>query len=174
MLTTEWRKIKNADGYSVSNQGEVRNDVTGHILTPYGSKGLYVGVQLGRRNYHRVHRIVAETFIPNPENKPQVNHKDGNKRNNRADNLEWVTPSENQRHRFAVLGKYYSKEKMATITALAAEKHKRKVRCEETGIVYESIVEASKNTGISVSNIGHCARGKYKQACGTHWSFAEV
>jgi len=60
---------------------------------------LFVG---GKRTYHFVHRLVATNFIPNPLNLPQVNHKDGNKRNNRKDNLEWVTGSENMKHSFRI------------------------------------------------------------------------
>lgn len=61
----------------------------------YQSVGLFVDNKLKRR---RVHRLVAQTFLPNPENKPQVNHIDGNKLNNHVDNLEWATPGENIRH----------------------------------------------------------------------------
>jgi hypothetical protein len=115
--------------------------------------------------------IVAETFIPNPENKPQVNHIDGDKANNRVENLEWCTLSENQRHRFDVLDKHFSKEKMEAITELAAIKNRKKVRCDDTGEIYSSIRAASVATGISRANISNCAHGRYKQACGQHWSF---
>ena len=64
------------------------------------SKG-YLRVPLykdGKRKWHKVHRLVANAFIPNPDNKPQVNHKDGNKLNNSITNLEWVTDEENKEH----------------------------------------------------------------------------
>ena len=83
--------------------------VDGEVYSWYGKKPVicmkyldngsgYKYVRIGRKNVY-VHRLIAETFIPNPENKPQVNHKDGNRANNSVDNLEWVTAKENAEHR---------------------------------------------------------------------------
>ena len=72
-------------------------------LNPEETKKGYLRVDLydenGKRKHFKVHRLVAEAFIPNPDGKPQVNHKDGNKHNNSVTNLEWVTDSENKDHR---------------------------------------------------------------------------
>ena len=99
----EWKKII-IDGietnYSVSNEGEVKNDKTNRKMTlgfhqGYRTVGLKVN---GKNKGLRVHRLVANVFIPNPEKKPYVNHIDGNRGNNKLENLEWVTPSENTQH----------------------------------------------------------------------------
>lgn len=92
----EYRKIKNLENYSVSNLGNVRNDKTGRLLKFYTKPSGYKQVQLGRREKPRyVHRLVAEAFIINSDNKPQVNHKNGIKGDNSLKNLDWVTASEN-------------------------------------------------------------------------------
>ena len=86
--------------YSVSTEGEVRKDTIDYILSQ-SSQQDYRHVTLlidGKQKRMRVHRMVALTFIPNPDNKPYVNHKNGNRSDNRVDNLEWVTPSENIQH----------------------------------------------------------------------------
>lgn len=154
-----WKTI--FERYEVSNLGEVRNKFTHRTLSTYMNGG-YKCVCLflnGRDKQCRVHRLVAEAFIPNEENKPQINHKNGNKTDNRVENLEWATNSENIRHRYYSLGLGLM----------------RKVKCVETGIVYRSQKEAERFTGINASNIGSCClhRPKYYTAGGYHWEFAD-
>ena len=107
-MIEEWRKIKDFEDYEVSNLGNVRSLKNGKVrmrkcvLNENG----YVTIQLFKnaKNYdYKVHRLVALAFIPNPDNKEQVNHIDGNKQNNCIINLEWCTRSENEIHSFRVL-----------------------------------------------------------------------
>ena len=104
-----WKEIKGHSNYEVSNLGRVRSKdkyittkkgwkffCKGRILKPWFAS--YLTVQLTNNERHTVHRLVAEAFIPNPHNKPEVNHIDGNKLNNNVDNLEWNTRSENNKH----------------------------------------------------------------------------
>jgi len=109
-----WRGVVGYEGlYVVSNLGNVRSlpKRTRHReeleMTKRVGSGGYLYVHLrknGKSNNRLVHRLVAEAFIDNPYNKPQVNHIDGNKKNNNVNNLEWVTHSENQLHSIRVLG----------------------------------------------------------------------
>jgi hypothetical protein len=106
----EWKKVEGFPNYSVSNLGRVRNDKKNKLLILNDSKG-YMRVTLYHDGLSRrtlVHRLVATAFIPNPDNKPQVNHIDGNKKNNCVTNLEWVTAQENVIHSFKVLGRVAS------------------------------------------------------------------
>ena len=109
-----WKDIKGFENYyQVSDFGNIRSitrfidnplgglkQLTGKQMTPYKNKQGYLVVTL--RNQHRkvakIHRLVAQAFIPNPDNKPEVNHKDGVKTNNFKDNLEWSTNQENINH----------------------------------------------------------------------------
>jgi hypothetical protein len=118
MTITEeiWKEVKGHEGvYEVSNLGLVRSlprteksNVgervrNGKVLSSRNTKG-YKSVVLckdGRQTFVYVHRLVAQIFIPNPENKPEVNHIDGDKTNNEVENLEWCTKSENQKHSYA-------------------------------------------------------------------------
>lgn len=105
-----WKPIKHQyirNQYEVSSFGRIRNVNTNHILGTFISNSGYLRIAVNdpRYTYKKninlsVHRLVAETFIPNPENKPIVNHKNGNKLDNHVENLEWVTYSENRQHAY--------------------------------------------------------------------------
>lgn len=168
MRDENWKKI---DGtrYSVSDLGRVRNNNSGRILrqSKVGNKGnQYYGVELCPMGTQRVHRLVAKAFIPNPDNKPQVNHKDGDHFNNRVENLEWVTGSENCLHAYRVLGR----EKLSGGNNPCS----RKVVRLEDGKVYQSLSEAVQDSGMKThSHLSQCLRGQRNMAGGFHWKYFE-
>ena len=153
----EWRDIDGYEGkYQVSNLGRVRSKYK--ILKPNNVKG-YLYVYLRKNNKSKalkVHRLVAEAFLVNEKNKPQVNHIDGNKENNNVNNLEWCTNKENMNHavRNGLITQYKTGE-----GPLA-----KKVMCINTGEIYNSTRDAYKKTGVDYSGISKCCRGKINSA----------
>jgi hypothetical protein len=102
----KFKKVKDFPLYSVSNTGIVRNDKTNKNLSPRFLQG-YKRVALCKNGVtydKRIHRLVGIAFIPNPKNKPEINHKNGLRGDNNVGNLEWVTSKENQWHKVNVLG----------------------------------------------------------------------
>ena len=85
------------DDYEITKDGQIINKNTHHILKPQPNAKGYLRVSISKKLVF-VHRLVAEKYVPNPNNLPQVNHKDGNKLNNNADNLEWVSNLGNRQH----------------------------------------------------------------------------
>ena len=99
-----WKTIKNYPNYQISRDGRIRHKKTKRVrkacYSPLGYAVAMVRISPHKLKTLWIHRLVAITFVANPENKPQVNHKDGNKRNNHYTNLEWVTASENNKHAY--------------------------------------------------------------------------
>ena len=99
--TNIWRDIAGIKGYKISRNGEIFSMKQNRYMSPSDNGYGYLDISLpinGKDTHKYIHRLVAEAFIPNPENKEQVNHIDGNKHNNHLENLEWVTPLENAHH----------------------------------------------------------------------------
>lgn len=175
-----WKDIKCYEGlYQVSNLGRVKSlgrkintgrngyrVTTDMILKQHITRG-YARVILqkpGKLKSFQVHRLVADAFVPNPDNKPQVNHKNENKLDNCAENLSWVTPKENCNYgtRNDRILKNMQKHHIA--------KYGQKVLCVELGIIFESISAATKFCGAkNVSYIIACLNHKTPLAFGYRW-----
>lgn len=161
---SEWISVKSNERYCVNRNGEVMNAETGLILRPSVNKAGYQVVFLCHPKTHkkrtvRVHRLVAEAFLDNPEGKEDVNHKDGNKQNNKVENLEWATRSENMLHRCRVLGK-----KSTNIPNPL-----KPVICVETGEIFKSRAEAARWANTQPVHINECCEGRRKTAGGFRW-----
>lgn len=146
--------------YAVTDGGQVWSYRKNIFLNPFFTRG-YLRVRLYKDGISKqffVHRLVAEAFLPNPQNLPQINHKDENKKNNCADNLEWCDVKYNinyGRHNESV-----------------SRSHCRKVYCVELDEVFESAKSAAMQLNLSDSNIAKCCKGKYKTTGGYHWKYA--
>lgn len=169
-MKEEWRPVVGyEDRYEVSNQGRVRNS-KGLIMKPslHRDGYLWIGLVSKTMPYNvSVHRLVAKAFLPNPENKPTVNHKDGCKTNNQVDNLEWATYSENVRHAYAnhmIADK--SPEGIQNIINASRKSLKKccniSIICETTGMEFESMHHAAVYYGVDDTTIQNIVRGVTK------------
>ena len=173
-----WRDIEGYEGlYQVSNLGRVKalkktiikriykynlkERIKKHMPSPVG----YCMVSLTKNSEERkqtVHRLVACAFIPNPENKPQVNHINGTKSDNRVENLEWCTSQENNIHAVKTGLKVYSEK---------SGKPKRKIKCLDTGEIFESINDAHRKSGLHRKTLWLCCQGKQNKTGGLRWKY---
>lgn len=175
----QWKDIEGYEGlYQVSNLGNVKSlarykknrskiqEVKERIMKPSVYKNGYEVVQLskdGKIHSFCVHRLVALAFVPNTENKPQINHLDENKRNNRADNLEWCTSKENNNY-----GTHNMRISLTSGTRVQAFDKDGNLVME-----FHSIAEATRQTKINQTSICRCLAGKYKQAGGYVWKIVK-
>lgn len=185
-----WKDIEGFEGYyQISNKGNVRSvnrfdgvhDRQGLPIKQNLKQNGYLQVGLrkhGKRKWFGVHRLVAIHFIENPDNKPQVNHIDGNKLNNTVENLEWVTGGENQTHavkmglrimprgeKNSAYGKYGADSKSAKPVI------RRDPKTGETKLYKAKIL--AKEEGFDVTSISKCCHGKLKHHKGFEWYFAK-
>ena len=168
----ERKPINGLEWCSISSDGIVRNERTGKEYAQNISTTGYRYVQIvsGNKNHHKaVHRLIAEAFIPNPENKPCVNHKDGNKLNNSVSNLEWCTHSENTGHAAKVLGKLHQYKN--------ANVQRRKpvqginVKTGDKTEVFESIYAASIAMNMPMPSIVAVLKGRQPTVYGYRWEY---
>ena len=162
MEEEKWQPILGWERYSISNYGRVKNNKTNKIKSTFINNSGYKCVQLYNNNLMKhflIHRLVAEAFIPNPNNLSDVNHKNENKEDNTLDNLEWVSHKENC--------SYGERNKKAVI------KNSRPIICIETGEEFLNATEIKKKYGYDNSLIHKCCKGQYNQSYGFHWKYKE-
>lgn len=182
----KWADVVDYEGiYMISNYGRLKHlsysiyglnadriDVETKIRKPNLMNKGYYCYELWKNNKRKVyllHRLLAIAFIPNPNNLPQINHKDGDKRNNNISNLEWCTAKENTVHAFRVLGRVSPQKGRCGKDCCHSKPVCALNKNGEVIMVFESMQEAYRQTGIMESGISSCINGKQKTAGGFLW-----
>lgn len=162
-----WKDIKEYEGlYQVSNLGRVKRVTTGIILKGSKDRGGYLVVNLSKNNIgsmKKIHRLVAQAFIPNPENKPEVNHIDEDKTNNMLSNLDWMTRKENNNH--GTRTDRMAKTRSIPIIAI-------NIKTGESQ-EFKSTKECVKQLGLHQPSITHVLKGRRKQTGGYTFKYKE-
>ena len=157
------KDIKGYEGlYAITSCGKVWSYRSKKFLKPIEKNG-YLSINLykeGKVKQCNIHRLVAEAYIPNPDNKPQVNHKNEVKTDNYINNLEWATVKENLN--------YGTRNERANKTKSIP------VYCAELDRVFDGASTAQREIGVWNANIIACCRGKRNTAGGYHWCYAQV
>lgn len=152
--------IKGYEGlYAADESGQIWSYRRKRFLKASMNNTGYPQVSLykdGKKKTYFVHRIIAEVFLPNPENKPQVHHIDGDKTNPTLSNLQWTTPEENNNDE---------------IHRTRCNTRSKKVYCIELDKYFDSMSAAAAELGISVSRISECCSGNSKTGGGYHWKY---
>lgn len=155
-----WKEIKDTDGkYMVSSKGRVKNTKTGRVLKSRPNQKGYHLVGMGKGKTKAIHRLVAEAFIPNPENKPCVDHINTVRNDNRVENLRWVTYSENNMNPL-------------TFSRMVREQGKPIIQLSLTGqalAYYPYMNDAERKTNILRKCISKCILGQRKTSGGFRW-----
>ena len=195
-----WKDIKEYEGlYQVSNLGNIKSLRRNKLIKYSKDNKGYLRTSLAKNGINRtvkVHRIVAQAFINNDENKPQVNHKNGNKTDNNVENLEWVSNQENQNHSWNTglrkKGKeHWSYGKIPPQLAKVIGCGKNNPNYNNRGVknplskkvqqldkenkiikLWYGIAEASRELKICSNTISLCCKGKRKTAGGYKWQYA--
>ena len=169
--------------YQISNYGNVKSLISGKIRKLSKDRYGYLFIALSKndvKKQYKVHRLVAEAFIPNPNNYPQVNHKDEDKKNNAASNLEWCTAKYNANYGTAIQRRLLTEKQNPKRKEIIDKRRKsntnhqntsKQVLCVETGVVYPSTHQIERELGFYQQNISNACTGKYKQAYGYTWRY---
>ena len=175
----EWKEIADFEGlYLISSFGRVKSIINNKILTPciVRANGLVVGLMRnGKVEKRQVSRLVAAAFIPNPENKPCIDHIDGDRTNNHADNLRWVTYLENNNN--PITKKRLSENNAKNMQGKEGVLHpnSKPVKMMKNGIclkTYQSIHLAKKD-GFNDTLIIRCCKGRMKKHKGYNWEYIQ-
>ena len=155
------KKINGFENYSIDEKGRVWSHVIQRFIKHQMNKHGYLTVKLskdGKKTHKSIHILVAEAFIPNPENKKEVNHINGIKTCNVVENLEWATRKENAKHCWENgLQKYSSKRLSKVVESLS-----KIVLDLQTGVYYNSITEAARIYNMPPMSLSSMLNGKYK------------
>ena len=171
-MKEQFIQIETHPKYYATSEGRIINS-RGKAKSQTNNKDGYLKVDLyhgGERTTKRVHRIIAEAFVPNPDNKPDVNHIDGNKHNNRPENLEWATKSENMIHAYQTgLAKPHPSYGMRGHKNPNGGRKGRPVRIVETGEVFKSFIECAKAINGNDRAVCDCVNGRQYTHRGYHF-----